>query len=283
MRVYILGPMRGIPHYNFPAFDAMRDRLEMNLFDVVSPADLDRQAGCPDPLTMPANTDWSVYPEGTDLVEVVERDVSAILTCDAYVALAGWENSTGAKAEKGVLDWKGAQRIVWNSETKLFNDWREPVKIHPDWKTAPYPASLDNMNPKDKLGMKKPPLHLIPASALVYLSRVMALGAKKYGPGNWRQHPVKMTVYLSAAWRHILQALDGEDKDAESGIPPMAHAMACCAIILDAQACGCLIDDRPPKGAAPKLMVELTEKNEPNFASVKAAVAEMKEALDIPF
>lgn len=278
MRVYILGPMRGHKYYNFAAFGDMATELRKDGHDVVSPAEIELNEGR-NPYTFPEGFDWNQYPTGANPEDIIKRDINAILTCNAYVALDGWEKSTGAKAEKGVLDWMGACRLMKDELFGGFCGYAEPTAVHPDWKTAAYLGVQDNMNPKDKLGMKKPPLHLIPASALIYLSVVMKLGATKYGPGNWREHPVKMTVYLSAAWRHILEALDGLDKDDESGMPPMAHAMACCAIILDALACGCLIDDRPPKGAAHKLIAELTEKDEPNFASVKNAVAEMDKAL----
>ncbi len=44
-RVYIASKMSGIPAFNFPAFDAMRVRLTNMGFDVVSPADIDREHG----------------------------------------------------------------------------------------------------------------------------------------------------------------------------------------------------------------------------------------------
>lgn len=114
-------------------------------------------------------------------------------------------------------------------------------------------------NPKDAIGMRKPPLRLVPSAALIYMSRVMGLGASKYGPYNWRSNAVLRTVYLEAAMRHILQALDGEDVDPESGMPHEAHAAACMAIVLDALATGNLIDDRPTPGAAAALIDQLTE------------------------
>lgn len=115
------------------------------------------------------------------------------------------------------------------------------------------------INPKDVLGLKKPPLRLVPSALVIFVSRVMGLGAAKYGPYNWRTKPVRYTVYIEAAQRHLLQALDGEDSDAESGQPHVAHAAACCGIILDALATGNLVDDRPTPGAASRLLAELTE------------------------
>ena len=41
-------------------------------------------------------------------VNVIQRDLEALQKCDAYWALPGWEKSVGARAEKAVLDWKGA-------------------------------------------------------------------------------------------------------------------------------------------------------------------------------
>lgn len=121
-------------------------------------------------------------------------------------------------------------------------------------------ATDDGTNPKDLIGEKKPPLWLVPASATIYESKVFALGAKKYGPYNWREKKVRATVYLTAAMRHILSSLDGEDIDPESGQPHIAHARACTGILLDALATGNLVDDRPTKGVAAKLIAELTEK-----------------------
>lgn len=122
---------------------------------------------------------------------------------------------------------------------------------------TPTPSS-DTTNPKDLLGSKKPSMWLIPQSALVLMAKVMELGAKKYGPYNWRDKQVRGTVYVSAAQRHLASWLDGDSTDEESGVSHLAHVMACCSIILDAQATGNLIDDRPKPGAASQLIKEHT-------------------------
>ncbi len=121
-------------------------------------------------------------------------------------------------------------------------------------------SSTRGINPKDIIGSRKPPLALVPSGLLIPLSKVFELGAKKYGVANWRQIRVRRTVYINAALRHLLSALDGEDLDPESGQAHEAHAAACCAIILDAQAVGTLVDDRPTHGAAARLIREMTEK-----------------------
>ena len=121
-------------------------------------------------------------------------------------------------------------------------------------------TSEKGSNPKDLLGVKKPSLWLNPSSALIRMAIVFALGAVKYGPYNWRKNAILYTVYLSAALRHLLSVLDGEDVDPESGQPHEAHVMACMAIIIDARDTGNLVDDRPTKGAAARVIQETTEK-----------------------
>lgn len=123
--------------------------------------------------------------------------------------------------------------------------------------TVTVPSPLGE-NPKDRLGVLKPLLHLAPPAVHLYMAEVFALGAQKYGPYNWRENKVRMTVYISAAMRHLLALLDGENTDPESGQPHAAHACACLAIILDAVATGNLVDDRPKAGAAARLIAEMT-------------------------
>lgn len=113
-------------------------------------------------------------------------------------------------------------------------------------------------NPKDRLGMRKPPLRLVPPALRLYASRAMEDGANKYGPYNWRDNAVNLTVYIEAAGRHLDALLDGEDINEDSGVHHAGHVAACMAIILDAMATGNLIDDRPTPGAAAKIIKELT-------------------------
>lgn len=116
------------------------------------------------------------------------------------------------------------------------------------------------MNPKDKIGLTKVPLRLVPPALMIEVSRVMQLGANKYGPYNWRENKVLATVYIEAALRHLLSYLDGETLDPESGASHLAHVAACMGILLDADAIGALDDDRPTKGAAAQLIAKYSRK-----------------------
>lgn len=114
----------------------------------------------------------------------------------------------------------------------------------------------DTTNPKDIIGAKKAPLRLVPPALVIQTAPAMALGATKYGPYNWRDKAVRMSIYLEAAQRHILAFQDGEDLDPESGHSHLGHASACLAILFDAGAIGKLVDDRPPPGAAAQLLAQ---------------------------
>ena len=107
MKIYIAGPMRGKKWFNFPDFDWAKESLERAGWEVISPADLDREIGF-DVASLPPDTDWSdVSKLGFDLKAAIQRDVAAILNCDAIFMLHGWSESRGAKAEKAVAEWLG--------------------------------------------------------------------------------------------------------------------------------------------------------------------------------
>lgn len=103
----------------------------------------------------------------------------------------------------------------------------------------------DNSNdPKGAAGAKKCPLGLIPPYAMEQTAWVHKLGAVKYGPYNWRKTGVCASTYVHAIMRHLNAWRDGEDLDPESGISHIAHIAASCNILLDAQKCETLDDDR---------------------------------------
>lgn len=106
--------------------------------------------------------------------------------------------------------------------------------------------SLASADPKGQAGAAKPPLGLIPPEAMRQAAIVHGLGAKKYGPWNWRRTKVQASTYINAALRHIAEYQDRQDVEPESGQSPLAHAIASLNILLDAKKAGTLIDDRPP-------------------------------------
>lgn len=115
-KIYIAGPMRGIPFYNFPEFDRAAEKLFNEGWDPVNPAELDRELGY-HPEDMPVNFDWNSIPEGFPLKAIVAKDIDALTECDAIYMLAGWEKSKGAKAEVAVAMWLGLEVLFAGGET----------------------------------------------------------------------------------------------------------------------------------------------------------------------
>lgn len=98
-----------------------------------------------------------------------------------------------------------------------------------------------------KYDSEKPPLAYIPKAALWAEGEAFAYGAKKYEPFNYK-NGLAVTRSLSASIRHILQFLDGEDYDSESGVNHLGCARANLAMALDTLANHPHLDDRFNKG-----------------------------------
>jgi hypothetical protein len=97
MRVYLAGPMRRQPAFNFPAFHAAAAALRNLGHEVFNPAEADENNGF-DPTGMSGHEDLSHL--GFDLREALGADLAYICKrADAVVTLPGWEGSSGATAE----------------------------------------------------------------------------------------------------------------------------------------------------------------------------------------
>jgi hypothetical protein len=98
--------MRGHKYFNFPAFDHAQAKLEALGFEVINPAEMDRQAGCnPLAFDVPEDFDWMSVPAGAtntggSIRDVFLRDTRVICShADILYCLKGWETSAGAVAE----------------------------------------------------------------------------------------------------------------------------------------------------------------------------------------
>ena len=79
-RIYISGPMTGLPEFNFPAFHAAAAKLRERGHAAVNPAEINAETG----------GDWHYY---------LKADIKALCDCDALALLPGWQNSKGAHLE----------------------------------------------------------------------------------------------------------------------------------------------------------------------------------------
>lgn len=125
--------------------------------------------------------------------------------------------------------------------------------------TAVTPPAYPDANPKTAIGTAKPSLSVVPPVGIYHMAQAMADGEQKYGLMNWREHRVSSSVYYDAAMRHLMAWHDGENQASDSGVHHLGHAMACLAIILDAESLGQLNDNRPKAGNLPAFIAANTK------------------------
>ena len=80
-RIYLAGPMTGLPLENYPAFNAEAARLRAIGYHVENPAENPRQDS------------WLAY---------MRQSIRQMLTCDAVALLPAWKRSKGALLEHGL-------------------------------------------------------------------------------------------------------------------------------------------------------------------------------------
>ena len=90
-RIYLSGPMTGLPEFNYPAFNAEAARLRALGYDVVNPAE------------NPPQATWADY---------MRQDIPQLLTCDTIALLPGWHDSKGARMEHYIAAGLGIFKIT---------------------------------------------------------------------------------------------------------------------------------------------------------------------------
>lgn len=85
MKIYIAGPMTGIPEHNFPAFNEAATLIRALGHEIINPAEMD---GPDFDHNNPAP--WQAY---------LKRDLVLLVNCDAIYLLPGWDSSRGAGLE----------------------------------------------------------------------------------------------------------------------------------------------------------------------------------------
>ena len=77
-RLYVAGPMSGLPECNYQAFNRAAEALREAGYEVVNPVDVGERSG---------------------YRELLKDDLIAMLSCQGVATLRGWEHSTGARNE----------------------------------------------------------------------------------------------------------------------------------------------------------------------------------------
>lgn len=83
MKLYVAGPMTGLPEFNYPAFQAAADRLSAAGYEVEDPS-------------------TNVNPTPGDYHGWLRAGLAQLIRCDGVALLEGWEASGGARLEVNV-------------------------------------------------------------------------------------------------------------------------------------------------------------------------------------
>ena len=92
-RIYLAGPMRGVPDLNVPIFKAAAADLRERGFSVYNPATYDSREAVAKGMTPEKAT--ACY----SFAWFMAKDLPHVCTADAVVVLAGWRKSQGARLE----------------------------------------------------------------------------------------------------------------------------------------------------------------------------------------
>ncbi len=113
-KVYVSGPMRGYPQFNFPAFFQAAAKLRGAGHTVFCPAERDtEQHGIESWKSNPeGDIELAASEYGFDLRAALASDCKWICeTATAVFMLRGWEKSKGALAERALADALG--HVIW--------------------------------------------------------------------------------------------------------------------------------------------------------------------------
>lgn len=111
MKIYLAGPMRSIPEFNFPAFHAVAAKLRADGHHVFNPAERDGDIIAKGNMT--GDNERAEREHGFNLREALADDLNWIcLHADAVALMPGWGTSKGANAERATAIALGLEIII---------------------------------------------------------------------------------------------------------------------------------------------------------------------------
>lgn len=206
-RIYLAGPMRGIPYFNFPLFGKWTAALRANGHEVFSPAEKDIERYGPSfAMDHPTGDEKeAVKRYHFDLRMVMLHDLSWICQqADEVALLPGWEKSRGARAEKAVAEAIGLN-VLYLHEPNPVGDHCLPFTDQPlGHATRKFDtgATRDtDVNKPDYEGYISP---LVIEAFGRYMTRHRKLpDGSLRASDNW-QKGIPQDVYMKSAWRHFV-------------------------------------------------------------------------------
>lgn len=258
--LYIAGPMRNRPQFNFPAFFDAEKRLQEAGYKTFNPARRDEEAGM----------DWQSS-DGTETMPVGSgfniRECMAVDTAficneaDGVALLDGWATSKGARAEKALAEACGLPVMYveeWLQASETPEDDEEtPLRVEVPERGVeaverPLSAAVaengevrvTNETTGGQKGQKLARFDLIPVQPLTEVAKLYGAGAQKYADRNWEKGYAWSLSY-GALMRHVTQFWDGESMDSETKRHHLASVIFHCLALMQFERTHPELDDRP--------------------------------------
>ncbi len=187
------------------------------------------------------------WPDGYEgLNNVVHRELSPFLFIEKEITFLDYgDGEVGCLSESEVC-------FMNNPLPEL-----SPVGFIKQYSVHFDPIDTRPTNPKDAAATTRLDISVFPQTAIVFGALGMTEGGYKYSAYNYREAGVNVSVYYSALQRHIMKYYNGEWDDQKTGVPHLASALSCIAILIDGHVKGNINDDRPPKVNMSELLTEM--------------------------
>lgn len=281
-RCYLAGPMTGKPDFNRAAFLKAAERLRGWGYDVLSPVETDVlvygswEEAIKHPWKEHLARDISIVPTCDTIALMPGWEDSSGANLELNIArvfgLTVISAEDGDVIHETVL-WGTVRATVMAPPTEEATYFSRGVNGLPEshfvaiedssafpaidgftnLEAQPFPMYEDNPERhvyttgaiKDNVGKSR--LDLIPSIPLRLVGDVLAYGARKYKPNNWRYGLPWGDTYASLQ-RHLIAWQDGEQLDRETGISHLGHALCQLMFLAEYEATGTGTDDRwrPP-------------------------------------
>ena len=192
--IYIAGPMSGVEEFNFPAFDMAEADLRAKGWNVINPAQMDRDIGF-DPAIDVADAAF--------LHDAMIRDTEAIIhRADAIAMLPGWENSKGAKGEMGLAIWKHIPVYQWPEMVEIQSEKQPIISDQMESQQGPLPVDAKR---RKATPIASGVIDYFP-DALAEVARCSYVGNEQHNPGkplHWDR--AKSTDEADCLIRHFIE------------------------------------------------------------------------------
>ena len=122
MKLYVAGPMSGIPQFNYPAFIAAADKLRAAGHEVINPAEMDDPETKAEAMASEDGVLVGGTCNGETWGDFLARDVKIVADdVDGVVVLDNWFTSRGARLEAFIA--VNCQKPVFNIDLQELNPY----------------------------------------------------------------------------------------------------------------------------------------------------------------